>query len=348
MSRLVSLYPLTFEPQVLEKVWGGSKLVELFGKPTGHEPIGESWEVSTVPGRESVVDTGPLAGRRLDRLVEEFGAELVGTSVFERHGPELPLLLKLIDASDDLSVQVHPHREAAARLGRGARAKAEAWLVLAADPGARLVLGVAEGIDRERFVELARAGRVAECLRSVEARAGDVVPVEPGTLHAIGKGVVLLELQESSDTTFRVYDYDRPGLDGKPRQLHVDEALASMKLESGPAVVAPRPLGGPGRRELLHRDAAIEMQRWTFRSPITLEVDPARFWLLTTLAGSVTLETRSPAPSVPLPTGRSALLPAGLSVNIVPAGETVLFLGTVPRHEAPFGVDEVDGMDTVD
>ncbi len=325
-----SPYPLTFEPQVLVKVWGGTKLGELFGKPPSEEPLGESWEVSAVPGNVSVVESGPLAGRTLDELVEELGADFVGTDVFERHGTEFPLLLKLIDASADLSVQVHPNHEQARELGGGARSKSEAWLILAVDPGARLVQGVAEGIDRERFVELVRSERIEECLRFVEVSPGDVVPVGPGILHAIGKGVVLLELQESSDTTYRFYDYGRLGLDGKPRQLHVEEALAVVSLDTGPPTVEPEPLPGPGKRELLHRDEAVEMQRWTFDEAVELKGEPGRFWLLTTLSGTVSVQSTSPVPEVPLPVGISAMIPAGLDVTLVPETQATLFLGTEP------------------
>lgn len=330
MTREFAPYPMTFKPQVLVKVWGGTKLGTLFGKPESDEPLGESWEVSAVPGNVSVVEAGPQAGRSLDELVEELGPRLVGQDVFDRHGTEFPLLLKLIDASADLSVQVHPNHEQARELGGGARSKSEAWLILAVDPGAKLVHGVAEGIDREQFVELVRSERIEECLRFVQVAPGDVVPVGPGTLHAIGKGVVLLELQETSDTTYRFYDYGRLGLDGKPRQLHVEEALAVVSLESGPPTVAPLPLAGSGHRELLHRDEAVEMQRWRFDTPVELAGEKGRFWLLTTLDGGVTIKSDSPVPEVSLPVGISAMVPTGLDVTLVPDGEATIFLGTEP------------------
>lgn len=325
-----TLYPLTFEPNLVVTVWGGTRLVELYGKPRPDGPLGESWEVSAVPGRVSVVDAGPLAGRALDELVRVHGRALVGRAVAARHGDELPLLLKLLDASQDLSVQVHPDAAQAARLGGGARSKSEAWLILHVEPGAKLVVGVADGLDRARFEALVDSGRIEECLRWVEVRPGDVVPVDPGTLHAIGAGIVLLELQETSDTTYRFYDYGRLGLDGKPRQLHVEQAKEVIRLEAGRERATILPLEGPGRRELLHRGAAVELHRWAFDAPVTLPADPERFWLLTTLEGEVTLRSDSAVPEVTLARGRSALVPASLEVELAPAGAATLFLGAVP------------------
>lgn len=325
------LYPLTFEAEVLTKVWGGDKLTRLFNKPESDEPKGESWEVSDVEGNESVVDRGPLAGQRLDELQREHGAALVGELIAARSPEKFPLLLKLIDADDDLSVQVHPDAEQAARLGGSAQSKNEAWLILQVDPGAKLVHGVTEGLDRQQFERLVAEEKIEQCLRFVEVSAGDVVPVPPGTLHAIGKGVVLLELQESSDTTYRFWDWGRVGLDGKPRQLHVEQALAVVSLDDRPPRATPQPLDGPGRRQLLHQDKALVMQRWELEGSTPMAGDAARCWLVTTLSGSVTIASDSPVPSVTLPTGRSALIPAGLDVTFEPdAPGVTLFLGTVP------------------
>lgn len=325
-------YPLTFEPRILTKVWGGTKLTTLFGKPPSADPKGESWEVSAVDGNESIVDAGPHQGAKLDELLREQGAALSGELVTQRHGKVFPLLLKLLDASDDLSVQVHPNHEQAAHLGGRAQSKSEAWLILHVDPGARIVHGVAPGIDKPRFEELVAAGRIEECLRFVEVQPGDIVPVLPGTLHAIGKGVVLLELQESSDTTYRFYDYGRLGLDGKPRDLHIEQALAVVDLESGPATTEPIPMDGPGQRVVLHENEALVMQRWSFDEAVALGPDADRFWLLTTIEGSITIESDSAMPEVSLPTGRSAMIPAGLAVTLRPAGHATVFLGTVPNQ----------------
>jgi mannose-6-phosphate isomerase len=324
-------YPLTFEPNLVPTVWGGDKLARLYGKPPWDKPVGESWEVSTVPGRESVVANGPLSGQRLDHLCERLGPELLGEAVVARHGTEFPLLLKLIDASQDLSVQVHPDALQARHLGGDARSKSEAWLILHTAPGARLVHGVAPGTTREGLAELIDEGRVEEGLRFVEVAPGDIVPVPPGTLHAIGAGVVLLELQESSDTTYRFYDYGRLGLDGRPRQLHVDEALAVVSMRPRPATATPQPLPGPGRRELLYRDDAVEMQRWQLTGPVEFEAEASRFTLVTNLGPStVTLKTDSPAPETDLVCGQSAFVPPHLSVTAHAPSEALLFLGAAP------------------
>lgn len=327
------LYPLTFEPEVLVKVWGGKKLVTEFNKPASDQPLGESWEVSAVPGHVSVVDDGPLAGKNLQELIDSYGAALVGERVHSRHSSEFPLLLKIIDAADDLSVQVHPNHEQAARLGGGAQSKNEAWLILSVDPGARIVHGVAPGVDRAKFEKLVADGEIEKSLRFIEVQPGDVVPMQPGTLHAIGKGVVLLELQESSDTTYRFYDYNRLGLDGKPRELHIEQALAVVNLESGEATVDAQPLEGEEQRSLLHRDQAIEMQRWQFTKPVELAADGQRPWLITTLDGALTITSDSPNPRVRLPVGRSALIPAGLDVTLEPTTSATVHLGSIPMKD---------------
>lgn len=233
---------LPMRPLFFEKIWGGHRLSRVEGKgaPEGR-PVGESWEVADLEEGESVVAGGPLEGERLGALVERFGAALVGTRAPEGR---FPLLVKLIDASNDLSVQVHPGRHNAHLLA-GARPKDEAWLILDSDAGGRVLHGFQDGVDEAAFRAAIADGRAHELLRSVPVRPGDVVHVSPGVFHAIGRGVFLLEVQEPSDTTYRVWDFGRKGLDGKPRPLHVDEALTVAAFGPQPApTVAPfwRPL----------------------------------------------------------------------------------------------------------
>src|SRR5512143_1300967 len=211
------LYPLTFSPILKVRVWGGSRLASL-GKPVaGPEPIGESWELVDLPDDQSVVDAGPLAGARLGQLVRERGAELLGPVPLD--GGSFPTLVKTIDAAQTLSVQVHPDAKTAARLG--GRPKSEAWYILDAQPGALLYVGLRHGTTRDSYARAVAEGRVEELLVPLPVRRGDLVPVIPGTVHAIGAGVLLAEVQQPSDTTYRLYDWRRLGLDGKPRPLHV-------------------------------------------------------------------------------------------------------------------------------
>jgi mannose-6-phosphate isomerase len=222
------LYPLRFEPILKERVWGGRRLATLGKALEGDQPVGESWELVDLPEDQSRVAEGPLLGARLRDLIERSGPAILGPVGLD--GGSFPLLVKYIDAAQDLSVQVHPDAVAAARLG--GRPKSEAWTVLDAAPGAKIFLGLRPGTRREDLEAALCAGQVPELLQAVPVSAGDIVPVPPGTTHAIGAGVLLAEVQQPSDTTYRVYDWGRVGLDGKPRALHRREALESIHFEA--------------------------------------------------------------------------------------------------------------------
>jgi mannose-6-phosphate isomerase len=244
-------------PLLFSKIWGGHKLAHVLGKGAADvKRCGESWEVADLIEGTTLVAAGPLEGRSLAGLVREHGAALVGRAPVEGG---FPLLVKIIDAGDDLSVQVHPGPQTAARFP-GARSKDECWLVLDVEPGARLLHGFVDGVTAERFDKAVAEGRAHELLRSVEVAAGDVVRVAPGTFHAIGKGVLLLEVQEPSDTTFRVWDYGRLGDDGQPRELHVERALAVAHYGEQPPVVEESTCLGEGH-DLLVDAAAYRLER---------------------------------------------------------------------------------------
>ncbi len=219
---LVELEPLPLEPIFVERVWGGKGLAASFGKDLPPDrPIGESWEASDVGDRVSRVSAGTYAGRTVRELVGRYGERLTGSVPL----PEgrLPLLFKLIDAREDLSVQLHPRYDELPP-GSEARGKEEAWYVLAADEGARLVHGLKPEVTAGKLYEAIAANKPEECLQWYPVSPGEVYYVPPGTVHAIGGGIILAEIQQSSDTTYRLYDWGRVGLDGKPRQLHIDEA----------------------------------------------------------------------------------------------------------------------------
>lgn len=230
--------PLTFTPLFMERVWGGRRLQEAFGKPLPEDAsIGESWEVVDRSEAQSVVASGPLAGTELHELWREereriFGARAVGV------GDRFPILVKLLDARETLSVQVHPPAHLAEELD--GEPKNELWYVAGAAPGANLFAGLRKGVSQEEFSAGLEAGEdVSELLHRIEVQVGDALFIPAGRIHAIGAGCLIVEVQQSSDTTYRVYDFDRPGLDGKPRELHIPQSLASIDFSDLEPVLRP-------------------------------------------------------------------------------------------------------------
>lgn len=226
------LYPLKFNPLYQEKVWGGDRMQKYLNKPSCiYGRCGESWELSGVEGFVSVVANGFLEGNDLEELIEIYMGELVGDRVYEQFGYEFPLLIKFIDALDDLSIQVHPGDQLAMER-HNAYGKTEMWFVLHADPGSRLITGFNQPVDRDKYLRYLESGRLTELLHSEEVKAGDVFYIPAGRVHAIGKGIVLAEIQQTSDITYRIYDYNRTGMDGKLRELHTSLALDAIDFTS--------------------------------------------------------------------------------------------------------------------
>jgi mannose-6-phosphate isomerase len=231
---------LTFEPLPMERVWGGRELERVYRRrlPDPAARYGESWELVDRPDQQSVVNEGPWAGRTLHELWSEHRAEWFGDGL-EGAGERFPLLVKILDARDDLSLQVHPPAAVAPALG--GEPKTEMWYVAAADPGAKLYAGLHRGVTREDFEQALAAGTVADTVRALQPRAGESIFIPSGRLHAIGAGLLIHEIQQNSDTTYRVFDWNRPGLDGKPRALHVAESLASIDFaDFEPTMDLPR------------------------------------------------------------------------------------------------------------
>lgn len=218
------MYPLKFEPILKTVVWGGEKIAPYKGIETAQSHIGESWELSGVAGNESIVSEGPLKGKSIASLVKEYKGELVGKHVYENTADEFPLLIKFIDAQKDLSIQVHPNDELAAERHNGSKGKTEMWYVVAADPGAHLLAGLKEKITPEEYAAKVADGSITDVLARYDVQPGDVFFLPAGRIHAICSGCFIAEIQQTSDITYRIFDYNRPGLDGKPRQLHTEQA----------------------------------------------------------------------------------------------------------------------------
>ena len=218
------LYPLKFEPILKDKIWGGTKLKSLFNKAAETDKLGESWELSGIENDESVVTNGFLAGNTLPELIEIYMGELIGDSIFDEYGLSFPLLFKLIDANENLSIQVHPDDEVAAER-HNSYGKTEMWYVVDAEPGAELIIGFSEDCSRDEYLDALDEGRIEDLLQKVPVKKGDVFFTPAGLVHAIGKGVVVAEIQQSSDITYRIYDYKRVDDQGNERELHTEQAL---------------------------------------------------------------------------------------------------------------------------
>ena len=228
------MYPLKFEPIFKTIVWGGEKIAPYKGVETTQEHIGESWELSGVKGNESVVSNGALAGKTIAQLVKEYKGQLVGEHVYADTGDEFPLLIKFIDALSDLSIQVHPNDELAAVRHNGSKGKTEMWYVVAAEPGAHLLAGLTEEITPEDYERRVSDGTITEVLARHDVRPGDVFFLPAGRIHAICGGCFIAEIQQTSDITYRIYDYGRLGLDGKPRELHTELAKDAIDYKVCP------------------------------------------------------------------------------------------------------------------
>lgn len=222
------LYPLKFKPYLKTMVWGGDKIAPFKGVFTTRNRIGESWEISAVEGHVSVVSNGPLAGKDLTELMNEYGPLLAGNKVYERTGAEFPLLIKFIDAKDDLSIQVHPNDELAARTHPGQNGKTEMWYVIGAAKGAHLLSGLTQEITPDEYEEYVKDNTITDVLARHEISPGDIYFLPAGRIHAIGAGSFVAEIQQTSDITYRIYDYGRLGLDGKPRELHIEQAKEAI------------------------------------------------------------------------------------------------------------------------
>ena len=227
---------LTFLPVFKERVWGGRSLERLYGKKLPAQvPVGESWEITDRPEGVSVIAGGPLEGKDLRWLMKQHARELLGPA--RPQDGRFPLLVKILDAREKLSVQVHPPARIAAQLG--GEPKTEMWYVADAEPGAELYAGLRQGVTRPEFERRIQDGTVADCLHRVPVRPGDVMFLPSGRVHAIGAGIVIFEIQQNSDTTYRVFDWNRVGLDGKPRELHVEESLQCIDFTDFEPALAP-------------------------------------------------------------------------------------------------------------
>lgn len=314
------LYPMLCEPKLVAKIWGGRKMSDLFAIPLPEgEAIGEAWTVADLPEGESRIANGPFAGLGLGEVRARLGADLCGSAA---SADRFPLLVKLLDAADDLSVQVHPGEADCIGPLAACKSKDEAWYILDSDQGT-VLHGFREGVSAADFHAAIDADRSVDVLRRVPVCAGDVIRVSPGTVHAICRGVVLLEIQEPSDTTFRVSDYGRLGTDGKPRDLHVSESKQVAKACEGEAITAPLALAAG--HELLCDAPNYRIERLRSDTDLRWQVAPRGPQIVTITAGRGSLQGQGVALEMSL--GQSAILPAAIgSAVFVPQGECEFIL----------------------
>lgn len=317
------LYPLTFHPIFKERVWGGRQLERLYHKNLPpRAPIGESWEISDRPGDASVVANGPLAGKTLRWLMENHARELIGDAKPANEN-RFPVLCKILDAREKLSLQVHPPTHKAAELG--GEPKTEMWYVSDAAPDAVLFAGFKRGVTRTQFEEKIQAGTVADCFHRIPVHAGDAMFLPSGRVHAIGAGLVIFEIQQNSDTTYRVFDWNRAGLDGKPRELHVAQSLASIDFNDfEPALVQGKYAGKEIKTRLLVKDPLFNVEAVEMKNGARLDLKPRSLQIVAVTNGQV--EIKGGSRSVNLAAGQFCLIPACLEQAEIVAKDGAVLL----------------------
>jgi mannose-6-phosphate isomerase len=305
----MDLYPLVLDPAYKDYVWGGSRIPALFDRPLPPGIYAESWELSDRAEGMSHIANGVWKGAPLADLVARGGDSLLGRG---RTSAAFPLLVKLIDARERLSIQVHPD-DASATAGFG-EAKTEAWHILHAQPGAQVFAGLKPGTTDSGFLAALRENRLEDCLQAFPVTAGDTIFIPGGRIHAICEGLVLLEVQQNSNTTYRVYDWGRVGKDGKPRDLHLEQALRVIRWEDpAPVTVRPRLLASAGsaRVEELVACAHFVLERLDLVADLPVHHGGSSFHALFTQSGA--LDVSSDAGTVRVPRGRTCLIPAALN-----------------------------------
>ncbi|HAR20423.1 MAG TPA: mannose-6-phosphate isomerase [Cytophagales bacterium] len=228
------LYPLKFKTIFKDKIWGGQKIKSILGKDFSPLPnCGETWEISGVEGNVSVVENGRLAGKSLSQLIETFQGDLLGEAVFQKFGQHFPLLIKFIDANEDLSIQVHPN-DCLAKKRHNSFGKTEMWYIFQADPHSSLIVGFNKNTNKNEYLDSLKNGQLTSLLNREEAKAGDCFFIPAGRVHTIGKGLLLAEIQQTSDVTYRIYDFDRVDDKGEKRELHTEESVEALDYKSYP------------------------------------------------------------------------------------------------------------------
>ena len=312
-------YPLKFKPLYKNYIWGGRKL-ETLGKSIPEGKVAESWEIASHPDGTGIIDNGEYEGLALNELVSRFGKEILGTAIYEDENTRFPLLIKLIDADRDLSVQVHPDDEYAYINEDGELGKTEAWYIVDAVPGSKLVSGVKNGITRKIFTQAVKDGKISECLNYVEVKPGDCFKIPAGLVHAIGAGNLICEIQQNSNTTYRVYDYDRTDSEGNKRPLHIEKALDVIDFEAGEGVstCGLTPNIEDFYRTYLVANEFFAIELLEFQGIINENTEGERFHCFTVIAGEIDIN------GVIIERGHSCLVPASAGAYVISGNANVI------------------------
>jgi mannose-6-phosphate isomerase len=326
MDGKIAPYPLRFQPQFKERVWGARELERYgFAMPDGR--IGEAWVMGEHPNGTTAVVGGPCDGMGLDAVRERFGAEWLGTRGISAKTGRFPLLVKLLDCSDWLSVQVHPHDDDP-RLGAGELGKTEMWYVLDAKPGAKIICGLRDGVNQAELAQAVADNRLLECLREVDVVVGDTFYIPAGTVHALGAGVLVAEIQQNSDTTYRLYDFGRVGLDGLPRELHIEDSLRVISYDQTSASYGKTPVSASNVWLELARSEYFVVEKGCVEGIWALLTSSVSFQILLVCAGDGCVEWHGG--SVPLSAGACYLLPASLGAYSLKGSAMTVLRSYVP------------------
>ena len=312
------LYPLKLSYVTKSPLWGGRRLLDSWGLKAPSQTVGEAWMLTVRDGEMSAIENGPLCGMTVRDYIKEYGSAVIGSSYTDT---EFPLLIKLIDACDKLSVQVHPDDEYAARVENG-RGKTEMWYIVEADEGAEIIYGLRDGMSAEQFRAAVREGRLAETMHRCPVHAGETYFSPSGMLHAIGAGILIAEIQQNCDLTYRVYDYERRGADGSLRELHVDKALDVTVPFTEEQVNAIRYEAGPADKDTLAHCRYFKTRKLTVDGKTDLTVGESSFAFVLCLDGEGEIVSSGEHYAVTRADGY--YLPAGLGQVTLQASMTVL------------------------
>ncbi|MDT8715677.1 class I mannose-6-phosphate isomerase [Clostridium sp. 19966] len=327
------LYPLKFEPVYKDYIWGGRELAK-FGKDLPEGIVAESWEISGHPDGEGIVANGEYKGISLTALIKKLGRDLVGYKLEEKDVEKFPLLIKLIDANDRLSVQVHPEDEYAQVHENGEYGKNEMWYIVEAKEGAKIVYGVKPGTTRESFAKAVKEDRIEDCLNYIEVKTGDAVNIPAGLVHAIGAGILIAEIQQNSNTTYRVFDYNRTDKNGNKRPLHIEKALDVINFENCNVKGKLKPLeiklDDKSSKKYLVANKYFSVEKYSIDGTIKENADGERFFTYTCFDGEGEISFNGGKETIKR--GQSILIPAALGEYEI-SGKLELVKSCVPNLE---------------